>query len=380
MRAFLRNISITLAKILQKKKMVQSKFRALPIAALILLLHTVSAYPHGKSIYVTCPNSIQSAIDSAHGGDKIVVGPGTYKEQLTISTNGITLVGHDVNIVPPDVAVTNTCSGLVGTDLQAGICIQGSGVVSEPGNPGEHLNVKSVVTYVKDTHVRGFNVTGFTGLNIAVVGAEDTVVTGNVFSSSAQYGVLTVGSKNSHIKHNLILSTTPGPYGFYFIGICMDDKSTVTIAHNDISGYFIGLCVQTSGADIHENSVHEVCVGAYVDPGVNGAKLYDNQFSNSATAFVPCTAPFSAGVVISGATNTVLRSNKFSHIKTTEGKAVGVLLIDDQSGSGAIAAGNDVERNVFSGDNFDIYQNTTGAGNVIKKNQCTSSFPSELCV
>jgi parallel beta-helix repeat protein len=349
-------------------------------ATLVGLINPVSAW--SRTVHVNPGQSIQAFINTAHVGDKIIVEAGIYAEQLTITTDGLTLVGHNATIVPPPNPVTNTCSGLAGNVTQAvvtqaGVCVTGSNVVfsTEPFD-GEHVKVRSVGQRVKDVSISGFTVIGFAGINIAVLGAQGASVSRNTVSSSSQYGILTVGSENSKIKRNTVLSTQ-GPFTFYFIGICMDDVSTVTISHNDISDYFIGLCVQTAGADIHDNNVHNTCVGAFVDPGINGAKLHDNQFSNLIQSNPPCPASFSSGVTISGATNTILRSNKFSGIKNT-GQAAAVVLVDDAA-KGFIASVNIIEGNTFSNDDLDIYEQTTGTGNVVKKNQCGLSVPATIC-
>jgi hypothetical protein len=54
-----------------------------------------------------------------------------------------------------------------------------------------------------------------------------------------------------------------------------------------------------------------------------------------------------------------------------------VAIVDDPSG--AVASGNDVEKNTFKTNDLDIYVQTTGKGNVVKKNACSSSFPADLC-
>jgi parallel beta-helix repeat protein len=351
-------------------------------ATLIGLINPVSSYPHGKTYHVNpCAGTpIQDTINKAHGGDKIIVEAGTYAEQLTISTDGITLIGRNAMLVPPPSPVTNTCSGLAGINAtvvtQAGICVTGSDIVfSNDTFDGEHVKVELVGQRVKNTYIKGFTVTGFLGIDIAILGAQDAIVTGNTVSSGAQYGILTVGSKNSNIKHNtaITVGVAPAPF-FYFIGICMDDVSTVTIAHNDISGYVIGLCVQTAGAHIHDNNVHNVCVGAFVDPGITGAKLHDNTFSNTNPI---CPSSFVGGVLISGGINTVVRNNTFSGIKNA-GLADAVRIVDDDT-KGVVASGNDVEKNTFSNNDLDIYEQTNGTGNVVKKNACTSSFPASLC-
>lgn len=154
----------------------------------------------------------------------------------------------------------------------------------------------------------------------------------------------------------------------------MDDMSTVEIARNDVSGYYIGICVQTAGADIHDNTVHDSCIGAYVDPNISSAKIHDNTFKNTGTA---CNPDFGiAGVLISGAQNTMLRSNTFSGIGLS-GQGAGLVIVDDATG--AVSTGNDARRNTFSGNNLDIYVTSAGAGNVVKSNKCTTSVPGNLC-
>jgi len=337
---------------------------------LIGFITSSSAYPHGNTIHVNSGQSIQAVIDSCHGGDKIVVEAGNYTEQLSITRDGLTLIGHNAIILPPATPTTNNCTGLAGPGTQAGICISGSNIVyvDQPFD-GQHRKVQSVGDRVKDTTIKGFTVKGFSGLNIAVLGAKDASVSENTVSDGPQYGMLTVGSKNTEFKRNTITSAAGG-----FIGVCMDDMSSVTISQNDISAYYIGICVQTAGADIHDNIVHDNCIGASVDPGINGAKLQNNIFNNTPAV---CDPQFGVGgVLLLGATNTVVKGNVFQNMKNS-GKASGVAIVDDASG--AVASGNDVEKNTFKTNDLDIYVNTTGKGNVVKKNACLSSFPDDLC-
>lgn len=54
-----------------------------------------------KEIKVEPGQSIQAAITSARPGDQITVTEGSYTEQLTISKDGIKLVGHKGAILTP---------------------------------------------------------------------------------------------------------------------------------------------------------------------------------------------------------------------------------------------------------------------------------------
>ncbi|KAH8660896.1 pectin lyase fold/virulence factor [Tricladium varicosporioides] len=331
--------------------------------ALLAFISPISSHPKGNTIKVYEGQRIQAAVDSAREGDQILVGPGKYTEQLTITKSGISLIGHDATISPPTPPINNFCTGLAGNDrnnvaTQVGICILGANVVLEPFVI-EHRKVKSVGEYIEDVSVTGFTVSGFSGINIAIVGGKDVIVEQNKLADGGSYGALTVGSKDSNIKNNVVVSAAPT-----FIGICMDDFSPPNIAENDVSGQLIGLCIQTSRADIHDNHIHNTCVGAFVDPKIDGTKIRSNTFSNTLPF---CPPGFAWGVRISGATNTVVKDNHISNIKIRA------------DGTGAIGSGNMVVENIFKDNDIDIVISATGKENVARENQCSSSMPVDIC-
>jgi hypothetical protein len=204
------------------------------------------------------------------------------------------------------------------------------------------------------------------------------------------YGVLTVGSKYSDIKYNTVLSTPPtadNPF-LRFIGICMDDVGSVTIAHNTISGYNIGLCVETNGANIYGNTVQQCCIGAFVDPKVTGAKLIGNTFQHTLPDCFNAQnngAFLVAGVFIAGGINTLVKDNTIQNI-TAGGVpnlgGVGLAVDDDfapPNGTGDVASGNVAKGNTIRYNDLDVAVGATGKGNVVKGNVCTSSLPTGIC-
>jgi len=330
---------------------------------------------HDGSIVVKAGESIQAAIKAAHPGQLILVEAGTYAEQLTLTTDGLHLVGNGAILVPPSTFVQNTCSGLAGPGTEAGICITGQGI-QLADFVVEHRKVLAVGTPVKDVLVTGFEVKGFSGLDIAVVGGQDTVVTGNVLYDGAQYGCLTVGSKNTHVEANNVASTTAD---VPFIGICMDDISDVRVTSNHIAGYVIGLCVQTNGAYVFGNDVTNTCYGVFVDPGVVGAQILDNHVSSGNPGCL--TIPGGdVGIILSGPISTVVKGNLVENWTaggTPNGTAGGLAIVDDATG--AIASGNIVVNNILQNNDYDVYVQTNGTGNVVEGNQCSISVPAGLC-
>lgn len=339
-------------------------------AALLLLASSVISTPAPGRKDCDCTKtvkagqSIQAAIDSAKPGDKIIVEQGTYPERLTIKTSGITLIGHSAVLVPPHEYYPNLCTGLnqdfTNATTEAGICIHGEGV--ELANyVKDHRKFISAKTYIKNVVVTGFEVQNFSGENIAVVAGEHVKIIDNKLVNGTQYGFLTVGSKNTLAQGNTIATSAP----FSYIAMCMDDQSGAIFKGNDLSGYFIALCGQTSGGLIVKNTVKDCCIGSFVDPGVKGARVVDNTVTDRSPF---CPNEGGAGIVIWGAVNTIVKMNIIERINNN-GTGVGIFINDDPE-TGAKAQGNVVKWNKFASNDYDIINNATIANDVLTKNQC----------
>jgi hypothetical protein len=334
--------------------------------------------------------SIQAAINAAQPYTKIIVERGIYKEQLVITKSGIEIFGKPLaRLYPPDVYTNNACTGIAGyvtdengvplpgnTPTQNGICIIGD--VTFGPFERDHLTAQTDKTtrYVKDVKISGLEVKGFSGINIVVVGAEDALVEKNRLLGGKRYGFLTLGSKNTKLQKNGIIGT--GISALSYIGACNDDVSNAMIWNNEVEGYIIGLCVQTNGADIRGNHVSETCFGAFVDPEVDGALIRWNHIRNSnlPCGYYPGLAP--VGINVAGAFNTEVRWNHVQNITAFRApgvKGIGIRVIDFEGA----ARGNTVRDNYLKLNDLDIQNVATGAGNVVKNNQCTTSDPVGYC-
>ena len=221
---------------------------------------------------------------------------------------------------------------------------------------------------------------GFSGENIALYGAEDASIRKNKLVDGEVYGVLTVGSKNTDVRHNDVISTPTSPYRFRFIAICSDNYEGSTVWHNDIDNYGIALCVQTNGANYQHNHVTNSCYGVFVDPGIKGAIVRHNDIGpsnpNCATAF-----GFSSGIVVFGAIDTQVEHN------TIKGQTLGSAATPTNAGAGigvfdtpgSPASGNQIIRNDATNNDIDIAFSASGTNIVFKKNTCASSSPPGLC-
>ncbi|CAO2655758.1 Nn.00g045610.m01.CDS01 [Neocucurbitaria sp. VM-36] len=321
--------------------------------------------------------SIQKAINNARPGDKITVEAGTYAEQLTITKSDITLIGKNAVLVPPKTFTKNLCSGLnkdfAGIDTEAGICIHGKNVQLAEFKQ-EHRKFISAGEYVKNVAVTGFKVKGFSGENIAVVAGKNVQVTKNKLIDGSQYGFLTVGSKNTLAEANTVESSTAA---VLFIAMCMDDQSDARFKENDISGYIIALCTQTPGGEVKRNKVKNCCIGPFVDPGIQGAKVIGNTITNRNPACPSGEGSPGAGIIVWGASNTIIEKNTIEYINNNQ-TGVGILISDDPV-TGTKASGNVVKKNSLKFNDVDIFNSATTTDNVFANNKCTTSAPGDYC-
>lgn len=339
---------------------------------------------YGNTIRVRSGQSIQQALNKAPYGSRVVVEAGTYAEQISIQKDGISLIGKGAVLVPPENPVENPCSGFAGPGTQAGICIAGKGLKLDEFK-AEHRKVISVQKPVRDVTVTGFKVQKFVGFNILVLGADSAHVHDNeLLSDASVYGFLTAGSTNTLVSDNVVASTKTS-----FIGVCMDNFSRVKVVGNKIDNFVIGLCIQTNGADIENNQVSQACYGAFLDPGVKDVKLCRNKFISPIPA---CGPPGATGILLDGSINARVEDNLVKGWKNSAGPASGIVIVDDpctntppglsciyRGNKMAVAKGNVIKGNILKDNALDIYQETAGKGNVVRRNQCKTSVPPELC-
>lgn len=330
----------------------------------------MSAHPfdtRNNNIRVQVGQSIQAVIDAAQPGSTITVETRIYTEQVTINKDGISLISEGSILVPPTTPINNTFVGLVRGENGAGICITGSGIQLAPFTT-DHRKLLSLEQPVHDVSITGFQIRNFTGENIAVVGGENIKILDNTLYNGYQYGLLSVGSSKVFVSNNAVISE--GSLGI--IAICThnnNDTGPTRVLRNHISGYYVGLCIQTPGSTIAFNDVDGSCMGAFVDPGVNGAQVLYNTFRTS-DPLCASTSLLTSGVVIDGAVNSLVTSNVING-QRANGTAVGIMIVDAvEVGPVVVATGNSITMNVLRENDADVFANSTGTGNVIAENKC----------
>jgi hypothetical protein len=198
----------------------------------LLLWNPVGATTH--HVYPGPGTPIQDAIDGANPGDTIVVYPGTYFDNITLSKNSLTLISAS----GPALTIIDY------TGIWCGYWSTGNGGVDIPYG-------------VTGVRVEGFTIRG---------------------GSSASDALISIGGNNTIIHNNVVVGD-PGSSG-QDIGIHIGDvsegspsyPSSNQILDNEVydhagSGIFVGNWAG-SGNVISGNRIHDNVVGGI--PGLNG--------------------------------------------------------------------------------------------------------------
>ncbi|MBN1391020.1 MAG: fibronectin type III domain-containing protein [Candidatus Thermoplasmatota archaeon] len=145
------------------------------LSAMIPMLFIAVETTSGAFLYVgsgSTYGSIQEAVDDASPGDSIIIGKGTYTESITVTTNGLSLLGN------------TTSETIIGPT---------------PGDPAINVTAKDVIVSGLTFHIGGLFLNGS---NIRVSNA--------VFNRTSQTGIVAHSCSNLSLLNISLLSPING--------------------------------------------------------------------------------------------------------------------------------------------------------------------------
>lgn len=344
-----------------------------------LCLCTAATARASTTIVVGPGQSIQAAIDAATPGDTVLLTPGVFHESVQIRTDGITLRGSGENdggtvLEPPTSFPANLCNGAFG---QTGVCVLAKDINTQTGAVITPVNNDTVTgILIKDFPANGVFGFGTTGLTVTKVTAIDDGNYGiSRFASSA-----TVFADDTAIGNN--------DAGFY-VGNS-PDASTV-VSDDQASGNQFGIFIRHArGVFIAGNTVSGNCEGIMVlDDGQSGGVGDLNIAGNAITVnnrLCPAQPRFpvtlqGGGILLLGATNTVVAHNTVSGNSGTQINSGGIVIKSAKALTGGSDPASDtIVGNTASGNQpADLSWDGSGTGVTFVLNRCGTSIPAGLC-
>lgn len=169
--------------------------------------------------------TIQSAIDAAKTGDKIMVGEGTYNENPLIKTNGISIIG--ANREKTIIEGQKTSSGIrideVNNVVISGLTIKNSG--------GGGADAAGVTIYKGNGNTVSNSILTGNSVGISVYQeSNNNIISGNNVDSNAGWGIYLYASNENKIFNNNVKNNKIGAYVYtsktnrFYLNNLLDNK------------------------------------------------------------------------------------------------------------------------------------------------------------
>ena len=345
----------------------------LSLAALALAATAGPAAAHQATVVVRPGESIQAAVDAAAPGQTITVLPGTYRENVVITTDGITLRGRGARLVPPTSPAPNACSGP--DPATVGICVLGQ----------INFDTGEVLRPVEDVTISGFRLREFPDAGILALGAKDATFAHNVALDDDEYGITAFTSTGTRMLYNRASGAEEA--GFY---IGDSPQADATLVGNIATDSRFGILWRNAegGSAVH-NLVRGNCVGIMVLSGIEGLPGSAGGLSMRANVIRANTRPCEAseegpalsgvGIAIAGAhDNRVIGNLILGNVPPGETAfSSGVAVVRDFLW--AAPTNNLIKGNVVLHNDPDLFWDGSGSGNRFRHNRCRTSDPAGLC-
>ncbi|HLT95770.1 MAG TPA: right-handed parallel beta-helix repeat-containing protein [Acidimicrobiia bacterium] len=291
--------------------------------------------------------TIQAAVDAAGPGDLVLIAPGVYREEVQVSTPGITIRGEDRNEVVID-----------------GEFVRDNGIiVFSDGVAVENLTLRNAL----QNGVIWTGVRGYRGSYLTAIDNQD-------------YGIYAFDSGDGLLEHSY---ASGSPDAGFYIGQCDPCQAVITDSISEWNGlgysgtnssgdlYLIDSVWRYNVAGIVPNTLDTELLPPFHDVTIAGNLIHDNG-NPEAPSFTSQWSGFGNGVILAGGNDSLVTKNRI-----VNHPANGIAITPNLSRNFWMSGGNRIIDNVVAGSGrADLaLAGPASTGNCFEGNDFESSLP-----
>ena len=348
---------------------------ALILVTLSAMIPSVSLGPAARADdkVIVVSTTIQAAVDSAQPGDTVHVPDGTYRENVVVTRDNITIEGS------------------LGAILDGKVLAGDTGIKVASLDPAKRIT--------------GFTLSGLTIQNYSRNGVllrsvDNFRITRGTYLDNDEYGIFPIQSSGGLIDHNLVSGSND-------TGIYVGQSHDIAVQRNRIFDCTIGIAIEVSSRiDLQGNTAKANTIGiaVHIIPGlgvtvtsdinVQGNKLVANNRPNPVTdpSEILSRIPNGIGFLNIGSDRVIVQDNR-----VTDNHSAGIVLIrlpadvtaldprldpfpdDNQVRNNVVMRnGTDPDPKIAPFPGADLLWDFTGSGNCWRDNVFKAAFPTVL--
>jgi parallel beta-helix repeat protein len=197
--------------------------RAFRFSGLIAVALAAAAASAGARPIVVS-TTIQAAVNASRSGDTVKVPAGTYRENVLVTKNNITIEGSP------------------------GAVLDGAGL---SGDTGIHAAPLSPAATIKEFRLRGLTIQNYSGNGVLIENGRDFEVTGGTYSGNGEYGIFALHSEDGRIVGNSVSGSND-------TAIYVGQSRGIMVGDNVVDDSTVGIEVENS---LHVTVSANRCVG-----------------------------------------------------------------------------------------------------------------------
>lgn len=227
------------------KRNSREKSLALVMLAVLMLLGSITARkanagaaPDERGRVIAVSTTIQAAVDEAQPGDTVIVPPGTYRENVRVGKDNITIEGSPETIM------------------------DGTGLAD---NTGIRVAPVAPATTIKGFTLSGLTIQNYSRNGVVLQRVDNFRISHGTYVDNDEYGIFPILSSNGLIDHNQVSGSDD-------TGIYVGQSHDIVVKKNHTSDCTIGIDIENSShIAVRQNTAMENSVGitVHILPGLS---------------------------------------------------------------------------------------------------------------